>query len=116
MKIFNSISAGLRALTNRARTEREMDEELRAFLEASAAEQRRAGMTPVEAVRAAHRNGKRQRGQASHPFGRLGNRDAKISGRTFATACACSSKAQCLRWLPLCRSRWGSALIPPSSA
>src|ERR1700761_2798394 len=53
MGIFRSINSGLRALTNRTRTEREMDEELDAFLEASAAEKRRNGLTPDDAARAA---------------------------------------------------------------
>ncbi len=53
MKIFSALYSGLRALTNRAGTERAMDEELDAFLEASAAEKRRNGLTPEDAARAA---------------------------------------------------------------
>jgi hypothetical protein len=50
---FRNIAAGLRALMGRRRVEREMDEELSGFLEASAEDKRRAGFTPEEAVRAA---------------------------------------------------------------
>jgi len=53
MGLFRNISAGLGALFGRTRVEREMDEELRGFLDASAEEKRRAGMTPDEAARAA---------------------------------------------------------------
>jgi hypothetical protein len=52
MGFFANIAAGLRALTSRKRVEREMDEELAAFQEASAAEKRRAGMSANEAARA----------------------------------------------------------------
>ena len=50
---FKNIAAGLRAIFTRTRTEREMDEELRAFLDASVEAKCGAGMTPDEAVRAA---------------------------------------------------------------
>jgi predicted permease len=50
---FVNLRAGLRALTVRARVERDMDEELRGFLEASIETKQRAGMTPDEAVREA---------------------------------------------------------------
>ena len=50
---IGNLSAGLRALLGRERVEREIDEELRDFLEASADEKRRSGMTPAEAARAA---------------------------------------------------------------
>jgi predicted permease len=53
MGLFANIAAGLGALVSRKRVEREMDEELSSFQEASAAEKRRAGMTPEQAVRAA---------------------------------------------------------------
>ena len=53
MGIFTRISAGLRALTNRGRVEREMDEELRGFIDASIEQKRRAGLTPDEAARVA---------------------------------------------------------------
>jgi predicted permease len=51
--VFRNIANGLRALTGQSRVEREMDEELRGFLDASAEEKRRAGMTPEQASRAA---------------------------------------------------------------
>jgi predicted permease len=50
---FKNITAGLKALFTRTRTEREMDEELRAFLDASAEAKRRAGMSPEQAAYAA---------------------------------------------------------------
>src|ERR1039457_4912320 len=50
---FGNLRAGLRALFDGKRVEREMDEELRGFLEASAEDKRRAGMSPDQAVRAA---------------------------------------------------------------
>jgi predicted permease len=50
---FKNITAGLKSLFNRSHAEREMDEELRAFIDASAEAKRRAGMTPEEAVHAA---------------------------------------------------------------
>lgn len=53
MGLFGNIAAGLRALLRRTRVEREMDEELRGFLDASAEDKRRAGMMPEEAARAA---------------------------------------------------------------
>jgi len=53
MGLFANIAMGLRALTGRTRVEREMDEELHSFLDASAEEKRRAGMTPEQAARAA---------------------------------------------------------------
>jgi len=53
MRWFQSVVAGLKALFTRTRTEREMDEELRAFLDASAEAKRHTGMTPDEAARAA---------------------------------------------------------------
>jgi len=53
MGLFKNIAAGLKAIFGRTRVEREMDEELRGFLDASAADKRRAGMTPEQAARAA---------------------------------------------------------------
>jgi predicted permease len=53
MGLFGNIAAGLRALTNRTRVEREMDEELHSFLRASTEDKRRAGMTPEQAALAA---------------------------------------------------------------
>src|SRR6202453_2579193 len=50
---LGNLFGGLRALLGRARVEREMDEELRGFLDASAEDKRRAGMTQDEAARAA---------------------------------------------------------------
>jgi predicted permease len=53
MGFFGNIAAGLRSLLGLTRVEREMDEELRGFLDASAESKLRAGMTPEQAVRAA---------------------------------------------------------------
>jgi len=53
MGIFRNISTGLRALFGRTRVEREMDEELRGFIDASAGAKQRAGVSPEEAARAA---------------------------------------------------------------
>ena len=53
MRWIRNLSAGLHGLLGRERVEREMDEELRGFLEASADDKRRSGMTPAEAARAA---------------------------------------------------------------
>ena len=53
MGLFGNIAAGLRALMGRTKVEREMDEELRGFIDASAEDKRRAGMTPEQAARAA---------------------------------------------------------------
>jgi predicted permease len=50
---LGNISAGLRALMGRTRLEGEMDEELRGFMDASAEDKKRAGMTPEQAARAA---------------------------------------------------------------
>ena len=48
-----SLAAGLRALFQKENDEREMREELRGYIEASAAEKARSGMSPQEARRAA---------------------------------------------------------------
>jgi len=53
MGIFANLSAGLRSLLGSRRVEHEMDEELRGFLESSAEQKMRAGMTPEQAARAA---------------------------------------------------------------
>ena len=50
---FGNLLAGLRSLFRGRRVEREMDEELRGFLESSAEDKRLAGMSPNEAARAA---------------------------------------------------------------
>jgi predicted permease len=50
---LRNVSAGLRALLGRTRVEREMDEELRGFMDASIEHKRHAGMTQDEAARAA---------------------------------------------------------------
>jgi predicted permease len=53
MGLIGNITAGMRALFGNARVEREMDEELRGFLDASAEGKLRAGMTQEDAARAA---------------------------------------------------------------
>ncbi|MGD0631355.1 MAG: ABC transporter permease [Terracidiphilus sp.] len=53
MGFFGNIAAGLRSLMGRTHVEREIDEELRGFLDASAESKVRAGLTPEEAARAA---------------------------------------------------------------
>jgi predicted permease len=53
MGLMRNLAAGLRALMGRTRLESEMDEELRGFLDASAEEKQRAGMSSSEAARAA---------------------------------------------------------------
>jgi predicted permease len=53
MGLIANITAGMRALMSRTRVEREMDEELRGFLDASTERKLRDGMTPEEAARAA---------------------------------------------------------------
>lgn len=53
MGFFKNISAGLRALTGRARVERDLDEELNGFLTASAEAKQRTGLPAEEAARAA---------------------------------------------------------------
>jgi putative ABC transport system permease protein len=51
--LWTSLSAGLRGLFRKKQTERELDEELRDFLEKSAAEKMRSGMSREEAQRTA---------------------------------------------------------------
>ena len=53
MAIWNKFLGGLRALLQRREAEQDMDEELRAFLDASAERKMRAGMPEAEARRAA---------------------------------------------------------------
>src|SRR5580700_7181548 len=53
MSLWSNLSGGLRALVQKRRTERDMDEELRGYLEAASERKMRAGMTPEEARRAA---------------------------------------------------------------
>ena len=53
MGFFANVAAGFRALTGRERVEREMDEELTSFLDASTRDKQRAGMASDEASRAA---------------------------------------------------------------
>jgi len=53
MNWFKNITAGLQSIFASTRTEQEMDEELRGFLDASAEAKRRAGMSPEQAARAA---------------------------------------------------------------
>jgi len=72
MGLIGNIVAGVRALVRRARVEREMDEELRGFLDESAADKRRAGMTPEDAARAA-RVEMGSTNSVKHPLRRLGD-------------------------------------------
>ena len=53
MAIWNKFTGGLRALLHKREAEHDMDEELRAFLDASAERKMRAGMPEAEARRAA---------------------------------------------------------------
>jgi len=53
MGLIGSVTAGLKALLGRARVERELDEELRGFLDASAESKRLSGMNADEAARLA---------------------------------------------------------------
>ncbi len=53
MPIWSKFSGGLRALLHRREAEQEMDEELRAFLQASAERKMQSGMSAAEAHRAA---------------------------------------------------------------
>ena len=53
MGFFGNIASGLRALTGRTLVERELDEELNGFMDASTEAKRRTGMTPEQAARAA---------------------------------------------------------------
>jgi hypothetical protein len=53
MHWFTNIVRGITSLFHRQRVERELDEELQGYLEASAAHKQRNGMTREEARRAA---------------------------------------------------------------
>lgn len=53
MAVWNRVLGGLRALVHKRATEQDMDDELRAFLEASIEHKLRAGMSRAEARRAA---------------------------------------------------------------
>ena len=53
MPIWSRFFGGLRALFHRREAEQEMDDELRAFLEASTERKIQAGMSATEAYRAA---------------------------------------------------------------
>jgi hypothetical protein len=56
MRLRPNVVQGLRGLFRKCAIEREMDEELSAFVEASTADKLRRGTPPDEAVRAAHAN------------------------------------------------------------
>lgn len=56
MSLRPNVVQGLRGLFRKCAIEREMDEELSALVEASAADKLRRGTPPDEAVRAAHGN------------------------------------------------------------
>ena len=53
MNLFLNVFRGLRSLFQKRRVDRELDEELAAYAEASAADKQRAGMSPEAAARAA---------------------------------------------------------------
>ena len=53
MSIWNKFTGGLRALLHKHDAEHDMDDELRAFLDASAERKMRSGMPEAEARRAA---------------------------------------------------------------
>lgn len=53
MRLLNNIAQGIRSLLHRDRIERDMDDELRGFLEASTADKLRRGMPAEQAARAA---------------------------------------------------------------
>ena len=53
MNLFQNLYRGLASLFSKRRVDRELDEELAAFAEASAADKQRAGMSPQAAARAA---------------------------------------------------------------
>src|SRR6266478_6401061 len=52
MSLLRNIASGLRSLFRKEQVDRELDEELRAYLEMAAAEKMREGMSRKEAVRA----------------------------------------------------------------
>src|SRR5580698_8877215 len=53
MGLLSNFAQGIRSLFQRDRLERDMDDELRGFVEASTAEQLRRGMSAAQAARAA---------------------------------------------------------------
>jgi hypothetical protein len=53
MSFLRSFAGGLRALFRKEQAEREMDEELRGYLDAAVQEKMRCGMSQEEALRAA---------------------------------------------------------------
>jgi predicted permease len=53
MNLLTNLFRGLRSLFGKRRVDRELDEELAAFVDASAADKQRAGMSPEDAQRAA---------------------------------------------------------------
>jgi putative ABC transport system permease protein len=53
MRLLSNVMNGFRSLFRKSAIEREMDEELRGFVEASTADKLRRGMTPDQALRAA---------------------------------------------------------------
>jgi hypothetical protein len=53
MRLFRQLTRGLRALTNRSATDREIDEEVQHYLAQAAAEQERRGVPRAEAARMA---------------------------------------------------------------
>ncbi|HET7840976.1 MAG TPA: permease prefix domain 1-containing protein, partial [Terriglobia bacterium] len=53
MPFLKNLVAGLRALFRKSQDEREMDEELKGYLDAAARDKVRAGMSPEQARRAA---------------------------------------------------------------
>ena len=53
MSIWKNLAAGARSILSKDRVERDMDEELRGFMDASAADKERGGMSPDAARRAA---------------------------------------------------------------
>ena len=53
MRFFKNLARGVRGLFRKESVEREMDEELREFLDASVADKLNRGMLPEQAIRAA---------------------------------------------------------------
>ena len=53
MSLLSNLAGGFRALFRKQRTEREMDEELRSYLDAAVQGRVRSGLSPDEALRAA---------------------------------------------------------------
>ena len=57
MRALRQFAGGLRAIVRRSRVERELDDELRAFLEAAIEDEMQRGATREDAVRAASWSG-----------------------------------------------------------